>query len=163
MVYWRFCTSTSLHSTLCRSILPTLFGDLPFHRNIFPSDIMQFNHVVAAVVDLLNLNKYIPKVVLIHMGHSNFGVMPQHLIKFYMAQMANTVRDLICQAQPYRHCHIGIFVSLMLPETWYASWNMQKVARRARAHFNGCLAHAATMAGQYVMNHLELGPQDHPT
>ena len=126
------------------------------------SDIMQFNHVVAAVLDFLNSNKYIPKTVAIHTGHSDFGVMPQHFVKFYMAQMANTIRDLICQAQPYRHHHISIFVSLMLPETWYAGWNMQKVARKARAYFNGCLACAATMAGQYVVSHPELGLQDQP-
>ena len=41
---------------------------------------MQFNHVVTAVLDL-------------HTRHSDFGVMPQHLVKFYMAQMANTVTE----------------------------------------------------------------------
>ena len=126
------------------------------------SDIMQFNHIVAAVLDLLNSNKYIPKAVMLHTGQSNFGIMPQHFVKFYTAQMSNTIRELIKQAQPYCHSHLGVFVSLMLPETWYAGWKMQRAVRWARAHFNGCLARATTLAGQYVISHPELSPKDQP-
>ena len=123
---------------------------------------MQFNHVVAAVLDLLNSNHYIPKVVVIHTGHSNFRVMPQHLVKFYTAQMTNMVTELLCQAQPFRHCHIGTFTSLMLPEQYYIGWSTQKVACKARAHYNRCLVRAATLAGHYIISHPELSPQDHP-
>ena len=92
---------------------------------------MQFNHVVAAILDLLNSNHYVPKVIIIHTGHSDFGVMPQHLVKFYTAQMANTVTELIRKAQPFRHTHISTFMSLMLPEQWYTGWTTQRVPRRA--------------------------------
>ena len=126
------------------------------------SDIMQFNHVVTAVLDLLNSNCYIPRAVIIHTGHSDFGVMPQHLVKFYTAQMANMVTELLCKAQPFRHCHIGTFNSLMLPEQYYIGWGTQKVVCRARACCNGCLARAATLAGHYIISHPELSPQDHP-
>ena len=57
------------------------------------SQIMQFNHAVSAVLDLINSNKYVPKVVVIHVGESDFRVMPQHLIKFFTAQMSNTKRN----------------------------------------------------------------------
>ena len=67
------------------------------------SDIMHFNHVVTVVLDLSNSNHYVPKVVVIHTGHSDFRVMPQHLVKFYTGQMANTVTELLCKAQPFRH------------------------------------------------------------
>ena len=86
--------------------------------------------------------------------------MPQHFIKFYTAQMSNTIRELIKKAQPYHHSHLGVFISLMLPETWYTVWNTQRAVRWARAHFNGCLARAATLAGQYIISHPELSPKD---
>ena len=72
---------------------------------------MQFNHIVAVVLDLLNSNRYVPKVVVIHTRHIDFGVMPQHLVKFYMAQMANMGTELVHKAQPFRHHHIGTFTS----------------------------------------------------
>ena len=50
----------------------------------------------------------------------------------------------------------------MLSQCWYYGWSSQKAARKARAHFNGCLAWAAMLAGQYMVNHPELSPQDHP-
>ena len=96
-------------------------------------DIMQFNHVIALTLDLLNTNKYIPKVVIIHTGQSNFGVMPQHLVKFFTAQMANSqglnLKSTTIQASSCRH--VGVFISLMLPEQWYVEWNAQKAAQRA--------------------------------
>ena len=122
------------------------------------SDIMQFNHVVTAVLDLLNSNHYIPKVVVIHTGHNDFRVMPQHLVKFYTAQMANMVTKVLCKAQPFRHCHIDTFTSLMVPEQYYIQWSTQKVAHRARAWYNGCLARAVTLAGHYIISHPELSP-----
>ena len=114
------------------------------------------------VLNLLNSNYYVPKAVIIHSGHSDFGVMPQHLVKFYTAEMANMVTKLLCRAQPFRHHHIGRFTSLMLPEQYYIGWSTQKVVHRARAHYNGCLARAATLAGHYIISHPELSPQDHP-
>ena len=116
-------------------------------------DIMYFNHVVAAVLDLLNSNHYIPKAVIIHTSHSDFGVVPQHLVKFHMAQMAKTVTELIRKAQPFRHRLIGTFMLLMLPDQWYISWTTQRAAQRAWARFNSCLARAATLAGQYIIGH----------
>ena len=50
----------------------------------------------------------------------------------------------------------------MLPEQYYIGWSTQKAACRARAHYNGCLARAATLAGHYIISHPELSPQDHP-
>ena len=126
------------------------------------SDIMQFNHVVAVVLDLLNSNCYIPKAVVIHSGYSDFGVIPQHLVKFYTAQMANLVTELLHRAQPFRHHHIGTFTSIMLPDQYYIGWSTQKAMHRARACYNSCLARAATLAGHYIISHPELSPQDHP-
>ena len=120
------------------------------------SQVMQLNHVVSVVLDLINSNKYVPRTIVIHAGESDFRVMPQHLIKFFMAQMSNTVRDLIRKAQQYKHSHISMFVSMMLPQQWYYGWLSQKAARKAKAHFNGCLTWAATLAGQYMVNHPEL-------
>ena len=74
------------------------------------SDIMQFNHVVTAVLDLLNSNCYVSKVVIIHTGHSDFGVMPQHLVKFYTAQMANVVTELL-------HSHLDTTTLAPLPHS----------------------------------------------
>ena len=50
----------------------------------------------------------------------------------------------------------------MLPEQYYIGWSTQKVAHRARACYNGCLARAATLAGHYIISHPELSFQDHP-
>ena len=123
---------------------------------------MQFNHVVTVVLDLLNTHHYVPKAVIIHTGHSDFRVMPQHLVKFYTAQMANMVTELLCKAQPFRNRHFGTFTSLMLPEQYYIGWSTQKVVHRARAHYNSCLARTAILARHYIISHPELSPQDHP-
>ena len=47
------------------------------------SQVMQFNHVVSVVLDLINSNRHVPRAIVIHAGESDFGVMPQHLIKFF--------------------------------------------------------------------------------
>ena len=97
---------------------------------------MQFNHMVAAVLDPLNSNRHMPKAIVIHAGESDFGAMPQYLVKFFTAQMSNTIHDLIHHAQQYRHRHI------MLPQQWYIGWSTQKATKKVRARFNSCLARA---------------------
>ena len=112
---------------------------------------------------MLHAHRYIPKAIVYHVGESDFGTTPQHLIHHKACQFAMTCRALIRAANSFRQGHFGQFLSLMLPHPWHLSWNTQQAARKNRAKLNGALARVATLAGLYVIPHPELSPEDHTT
>ena len=124
---------------------------------------MLFKQAVYAVLDLVTINCYVPWVMVIHVGQSDFGDMAQHLDKFYTEQMTQTICQIIMKAQKFCHAFISVFVSFMLPQQWYVGWRSQKAALKCHVRFNGCLAHAAMSADQYMVNHPKFSPKDHTT
>ena len=117
--------------------------------------------VPFVLLDMLHAHRYIPKVIVYHVGESDFGTTPQHLICHKACQFAMTCRALIRAANPFRQGHLGQLLSLMPPHPWYLGWNTQQAARKARAKLNGALAQAAMLAVLYVIPHPELSPEDH--
>ena len=96
--------------------------------------------VPFALLDMLHAHRYIPKAIVYHVGESDFGTTPQHLICHKACQFAMMCRALIRAANPFRQGHLGQFLSLMLPHPWYLGLNTQQAARKARAKLNGVLA-----------------------
>ena len=47
----------------------------------------------------------------------------------------------------------SFFLNLMIPLPWYMGWKSQRAARRARSHFNGCLASVTHDQGCYIVRH----------
>ena len=96
-----------------------------------------------------------------HVGESDLGVTPIHHYKYMAAQMCNSAKLLLNMVQPFKQNHIGLFISLSLPQPWYMGWNSQAAARRARACLNGALGHPVALAGGYVIVHPEVSPNDY--
>ena len=69
-----------------------------------------------AFVDLLAANRYVPSIIVLHMGASDFGTLPSHLVAHTAFQMLNTIKHILKKAQPFTHMHLGIFTSHMLPK-----------------------------------------------
>ena len=90
------------------------------------SRIMTIHQAIWAFVDLLAANRYIPSVMVLHVGASDFGTLPSHLVAHTAFQMLNTIKHILKKAQPFTHMHLGIFVSHMLPKQWYLSWELQQ-------------------------------------
>ena len=126
------------------------------------SHIMTMPQAIWASVNLLAANKYVPSVVVLHVGVSDFGTLPNHLIGHTATQMLSMCKYLLQQAQPFPHAHIGVFTSEMLPMQWYMGWESQQQACHSRSRFNGALARAAASAECYIVPHPKLSPQDYP-
>ena len=125
------------------------------------SCVMTMQQAAWAVLDLLMANKYVPSVIVIHVGTLDFCTLPNHLISHTTTQMLNTIKNILRKAQPFPHMHLGMFVLHMLPMLWHCRWDSQQ-ARRSRSHFNGHLAQAAASPGCYIIPHPELSLQNHP-
>ena len=101
-----------------------------------------------------------PKVIIIHVGASDFSVGPAHQLCLNTQIAVSFNKQLFQACQKFKHFSIGIFYSLLLKEPWYAGWEPQQVACRARFHFNGCLAKYSTLHGSCIINHPTLTDQD---
>ena len=69
--------------------------------------------VTWVVLDLLSANRYVPSVIVIHVGALDFGSLPNHLISHTVTDVEH--RHLLCKAQPFTHMHLRVFASHMLP------------------------------------------------
>ena len=97
-----------------------------------------------------------------HIGESDLGDTPIHHFKYAAVQFCNTAKLLLNTVQPYKQSHIGMFVSLCLPQPWYMGWNSQSAAQKAQVRLNGSLGWAAALSGSYVVVHPEISPNDYP-
>ena len=82
-----------------------------------------------AMVDLIAVNKYVPSVVVIHVGASDFGTLPNHLVSHTALQMLNTIKNMLKKVQPFPYMHLGVFMSHMVPMQWYPGWDSLQQAR----------------------------------
>ena len=146
--YPDFCTQVHL--------LPTLSAFQFIETHLIRRTLMQ--QAPFTLLDIFQAHHYLLKAKYFHVGLSDLRVTLSHLLKFVAAQFCNTAQRLISTVQPYKPLHIGIFVSLALPQPWYPGWDSQVAAKCTRARLNGALRHAATQAGGYVVNHPELAP-----
>ena len=124
------------------------------------SDVMYFEHVPMAILDLFNTLKYVPLFIVIHVRASDFSMYNNHTQRQNIATMMKKVNQLIKAVDTH---HIdgfkGVFYSLMLSVPWYLGWQQQQAAWRACARLNGALAKNAKLAGAYIMGHNSIHAQ----
>ena len=118
------------------------------------SDVMYFEHVPLALLDLFNNLKYVPLFIVVHVGASDFSKYNNHTQRQNIASMMSRVNQLV-KAVDTHHADgfKGVFYSLMLSVPWYPGWQQQQAACRARARLNGALAKNAKLAGVYIIGH----------
>ena len=117
------------------------------------SEAMLLEHVPATVLHLLSHHRYLPELIVINVGMSDF-------LRFSNSQQRNNIRYMVraCKALTQKVEHQsdhfkGIFLNLMISLPWYIGWESQRAARRAGARFNGCLASTARDHGCYIIHH----------
>ena len=84
--------------------------------------IMSVQQCTSALLDMLNAYKHCPKVIIIHVGASDFSVGPAHQLCLNTQIAVSFNKQLFQACQKFKHFSIGIFYSLLLKEPWYAGW-----------------------------------------
>ena len=91
-----------------------------------------------------------------------FGCYTHPSYKYVAAQLCYSAKLLLNTGQPYKKTHIGMFISLCLPQLWYMGWNSQAATRKAQAWLNGSLGRVTALAAGYIVVHPELSPNNYP-
>ena len=100
---------------------------------------------------MINHYKYIPELVVVNVGMSNFT-------RYTNSQQQANIRKMVvmCKAltkQVIRSTDIfrGFFFNLLISLPWYMGWKSQHATRTARSCFNGYLTSMA--CGCYIIHH----------
>ena len=135
------------------------------HRDRFPqladydrfdtriSEAMLLEHMPATVLDMLNNLQYLPELIVINVGASDFTKYSNsqqwaNIRKMVVACKALT-KKVVRQTDNFR----GLFLNLMVSLPWYIGWKSQRAAHRDHFHFNGCLTSIVRDQGCYVVCH----------
>ena len=117
------------------------------------SEAMLLEHTPAAVLDMTNYYKYLPELVMINIGASDFTRFYNSQQRANIKRMFSSCKALTKQVMRPMDNFRGFFLNLMISLPWYMGWKSQRVARRARSHFNGCLASITRDQGCYIVHH----------
>ena len=117
------------------------------------SEAMLLEHEPVMVLDMINHYKYIPELVLVNVGMSDFT-------RYTNSQQWANIRKMVimCKALTKQFVRStdtfrGFVFNLMISLPWYMGWKSQCAARRARSHFNRCLTSMAHDHGCYIIRH----------
>ena len=108
---------------------------------------MLLEHTLAAVLDMVNKYKYLPELIIIHVGASDFNRVTNHEIQINIQDMVLNCKKITAVACRSTDSFHGFMSLLMLSLPFYINWHLQWAARRVRAHFNGPLAKHAKLNG----------------
>ena len=120
--------------------------------------------MLAMVLDMVNNYKYLPELIVIHVGALDFSQVTNHQIHMNiniknMVLNCKKITTAACRSTDSFHSFI---FSLMLLLPFYINWESQQVARQVRAHFNGELAKHAQLNGGYIIRHPDIAPATNP-
>ena len=119
------------------------------------TEAMMLEHTLAMVLDMVNRYKYLPELIVIHVGASDFSRVTNHQIQVNIQNMVLNCKKITTAACRSTDSFWGFMFSLMsLP--FYIKWDSQRVVRRARTHFNGSLAKHAQRNGGYIIRHPDI-------
>ena len=107
------------------------------------SEAMLLEHMPAAVLDMINYYKYLLKLVVINVGASDFMRFSNNQQRANIKRMVSSCKALTKQVVRSTDNFQGFFLNLMISLPLYVGWKSQRVARRAKSCFNGCLASMA--------------------
>ena len=117
------------------------------------SEAMLLEHMPTTVLDLLNSLKYLPELIVINVGMSDFTRFPNSQQRVNIKKMAHACKALTKKVEHQSDNFRGLFLNLMVSLPWYIGWKSQWAACRARSHFNGCLASIARDNSCYIVRH----------
>ena len=87
------------------------------------SNVMFFDHVPLAVLDLFNTLRYVPQFIVVHVGASDFSKYNNHMQRQNIVTMMTKVNKLVKAVDTHHSDGFkGIFYSLMLLVPWYPGW-----------------------------------------
>ena len=135
------------------------------HRDRFPqiadydgfntriSEAMLLEHMPAVVLNMLNNLKYLPELIVINVGAFDFTRFSNSEQRANIRKMVAACKALTTKVIRPTDNFRGLFLNLMISLPWYVGWKSQRVAHRARLHFNGCLATVARDQSCYIVHH----------
>ena len=128
-----------------------VFHFLMQHKDRFPqvseykdldtrfSEAMLLEHTPTAVLNMINYYKYLPELVVINVGASDYTRFSNSQQRANIKRMVSSCKALTKQVVRPMDNFCGFFLNLMISLPWYVGWKSQRVARRVRSHLNGCL------------------------
>ena len=114
-------------------------------------------HMLAAVLNMVNRYKYLPELIVIHVGASGFSRVTNHKIHINIKNMVLNCKKITTAACRSTDSFQGIMFSLMLSLPFYINWDSQRAARQARAHFSmGLRPSMPSLMGGYIIRHPDI-------
>ena len=105
---------------------------------------------------MVNKYKYLPELIIIHVGASDFSRVTNHQIWINTQDMVLNCKKITVAACRSTDSFCGFMFLLMLSLPFYINRDSQWAARQARAHFNGSLAKHAQINGAYIIRHPDI-------
>ena len=124
------------------------------------SNAFKLEHVPWALLDMLNTFEYLPTLVIVSAGGSEFGAVSSSVLRGKVQRMVFSCRDLMRAAQPYAHNCSGVLYNALVDLPDYVGWESQRCARKARSRFNSVLGKYASAAGHSVILHHNISSKD---
>ena len=110
-------------------------------------------HMLVTVLDMVNRYKYLPEMIVIHVGSSGLSRVTNHQNHMNIKNMVLNCKKIATAACRNTDSFCGFMFSLILMLPFYINWDSQQVARQVRAHSNGVLAKHAQLNGGYIIRH----------
>ena len=117
---------------------------------------MLLEHTPAMVLDMVNRYKYLPELIIVHVGALDFSKVTNHQIWINIQNMVLNCKNITTVACRSTDSFHRFMFSLMLSLPFYINWDSQWAARWARAHFNGSLAKHTQLNRGYIIRHLDI-------
>ena len=114
---------------------------------------MLMEHVLMALIYLLNTHRCIPDVIVTHIRELDFLWESNKQQHCNVAHMTAKVKKLLKSVDTCSAGCRAVFYSHMVSLPWYVGWNRQQAAHRARARLNGAIAKCTQDCGAYVVPH----------
>ena len=117
------------------------------------SEAMLLEHMPAMVLEMINHYQYIPELVLVNVGASDFTRFTSSQQHANIGKMTIMCKALTKQVVRPTDTFHGFFFNLMILLPWYVGWKIQRATRHVRSQFNGCLASMGHDHGSYIICH----------
>ena len=117
------------------------------------SQVMLLEHMPAIVLYMINHCQYIPELVVVNVGASDFMRFSNSQQWANIRQMVVTCKALTRQVVRSTDTFHGFFFNLMILLLWYIGWKCQRAVRHARSRFSGHLASMVQDHRCYIIYH----------
>ena len=102
-------------------------------------------HMPAMVLDMVNRCKYLPDLIVVHIGASDFSRVTNHQIRVNIQNMVLSCKKITVAACRSTDTFRGFMFSLMLCLPFYINWDSQRAAWRDVWYDTSCNRHNFTI------------------